>query len=136
VAAAAPARFALIWLAVLVYTAAPLALGFLAANIGMGTTGLNAFANTLGLVFAFLGGLFTVGLEMTPAAGAVGQFLPTYWHRQAVERAGMISEASWSGVAPYLGAIGLELLFAAAVAALGLVLGRVRAQRAAVPTGA
>jgi ABC-2 type transport system permease protein len=126
---AAPAQFALAQVAALVYTAAPLALGFFFGQLGVGLGALNGFGNIVSLAFAFLGGAFTIGLEPTGAMAAIGQFTPAHWHVKAVDQAFAWSHGSWVGVGPYLGALGVELLFAAAVAAVGLVIGRLRASR-------
>jgi ABC-2 type transport system permease protein len=129
VLSAAPGRFALAMAAALVYTSVPLALGFLAGQLGLGTAALNGLGTILGLAFAFLGGSFTVGLEPSGPMAAIGPFVPSHWHMQAVQEAVGMANFTWHSYAPYLGALAMELLFAAVFAALGLLAGRLRAQR-------
>ncbi|MDR3359653.1 MAG: ABC transporter permease [Bifidobacteriaceae bacterium] len=130
VAAGAPLRFALVLVALLVFTAAPLALAFLASQLGMSEAGMGGFANLVGLAFAFLGGLFTAGLEPGEVMTRIGQFTPAYWHAQAVEAAIGLTEPTWAGLGAYLGPLGVVLLFAAVFAAVGLVVGPIRSQLA------
>jgi ABC-2 type transport system permease protein len=130
VLAGAPGVFALVAAAALVYAAVPLAMGFMGAQLGMGGTALNGFGTIGALAFAFLGGLFTKGVEATGAMAGIGQFTPTYWHLKAIDAAPGIAEASGGSLTAYLGPLGMELLFAAAFAAVGLLAGRVRRQTA------
>jgi ABC-2 type transport system permease protein len=125
-----PGVFALAMAAALVYTTVPLALGFMGGQLGMGVSGLNGFATVAGLAFAFLGGLFTSGLQASGLMGAIGPFTPTHWHAKAVHQAVEMTGLSWGSLAPYLAALGVELLFAAVFAAVGLLAGRLRAQTA------
>jgi ABC-2 type transport system permease protein len=122
--------FALAAAATLVYAVVPLAMGFMGAQLGMGGTALNGFGTIGGLAFAFLGGLFTAGVETTGAMAAIGQFTPTHWHLKAIDATPGLTHVSWESLAAYLGPLGMELLFAAAFAALGLVAGRMRRQTA------
>jgi hypothetical protein len=61
---------------------------------------------------------------------AIGQFTPTYWHLKAIDAAPGIAGASGESLAGYLGTLGMELLFAVAFAAVGLLAGRIRRQSA------
>jgi ABC-type multidrug transport system permease subunit len=96
----------------------------------MSEAGLGGFANLVGLAFAFLGGLFTAGLEPGEVMTWIGQFTPAYWHAQAVEAAIGLTDPTWAELSSYLGSLGVVLLFAAVFAALGLVLGPIRSQMA------
>ncbi|MDR1635687.1 MAG: ABC transporter permease [Bifidobacteriaceae bacterium] len=127
---AAPGRFALAMAAALVYTAVPLAMGFLAGALGLGPAALNGLGTIAGLAFAFLGGLFTAGIEPSGTMAAIAPFTPTHWHVRAVEAAGRLTDFSWDSLAPYLGPLAVELLFAAVFAAVGLLAGRLRMQTA------
>ncbi|MDR0594372.1 MAG: ABC transporter permease [Bifidobacteriaceae bacterium] len=130
VLALAPGQFALALAATLVYTAVPLALGFFAAQLGMGSTALNGFGTVIALAFAFLGGVFTVGLKANGLMAAIGLFVPTHWHGRAISAAGDVVGGAAGALGEYVGAIGVELLFAAVFAALGLLAGRLRMQTA------
>ncbi|MDR2566149.1 MAG: ABC transporter permease [Bifidobacteriaceae bacterium] len=126
-----PGGFAVAALALLLFAAVPLAVGFLAAQTGMGMAGITALANILGLVFAFLGGGFMDdSFSLSPGVQAFAQFIPSSWHSRAIDGVfGSIDVAagSWGAVAA---ALGVELLFAAVIAAAGLLVGRLRLQTA------
>jgi ABC-2 type transport system permease protein len=128
---AAPGQFALALTATLVYTAVPLSLGFFAAQLGLGSAALNGFGTVVALAFAFLGGVFTMGLKATGVMAAIEVFIPTHWHGRAITVAGDVASGATSALGTYIGAIGLELLFAATFTALGLLAARLRMQTAA-----
>jgi ABC-2 type transport system permease protein len=129
VAGASPGRFALGLAASLVYTLVPLSLGYLGVSLGLGPNGLNGYGTILSLALAFLGGLFTADVASSDFMRTLGLFMPTHWHLVAVRQAETMT-GTWASVGPYLGALAIEVLFAAVLAAAGLLATRVRMQTA------
>lgn len=106
-------------LTVVVFSMVPLGLGFLLGQMGVKSTAANAVGNIVALVLSFLGGAW-VPLSIVPGAvGTVARFLPGYWYTEALVSGGWGQAAScWA----------VLLLYAAALCAVTLALGRARLQ--------
>lgn len=112
-----PALFALI----------PLGVAFIMGQTSTNETVINAFGNILGLVLSFFGGTWIPIDLMNSEVLAIAHFLPGFWYSDALSRA-----AAFDGDLQALGAIGADVgiiaLYAVAVFAIGMVLGRMRRQ--------
>lgn len=111
---------------VLPFALVPLALAFLLAQLGLGEDAVNACGNIGAMVLSFLGGAW-VPLSMLPeAVQAAARLSPSYWVSQAVASA-LHAEALTPELAAELGTnLGIVLLFAVTLFAVGLALGRAR----------
>ncbi|MDR1798898.1 MAG: ABC transporter permease [Bifidobacteriaceae bacterium] len=121
-----PGRFGILALAALIYALVPLAIGFLVAQTGMRSAAQNGLANIVSLGFAFLSGIFMDDLSlMGDTVLKIAHATPTFWFSKATfavqEGAPMSTFWAYNGVV---------LLFAAAIFAVGLMVGRLRTQTA------
>ncbi|MDO4291214.1 MAG: ABC transporter permease [Eggerthellaceae bacterium] len=121
-------RIALCVVDMLAYSLFALAFGFLVAQCGAREVMANGVANIMGLVLSFLGGAWIDVSLMGPTMEAVGRFTPTYWHGQALTAIAHADAFTWDALAPAAGDMGIVLLFAAALFAVALLVGRVRMQ--------
>jgi ABC-2 type transport system permease protein len=121
----APGTFALVAATALVFATVPLSIGLLGAQVGMGMAGLTGLANIVGLVFAFLGGVF-IDDSVLPSVVVqrIAEFIPSTWYGRAIDAA---ADGTFG---PLASAIGVQLLFAAAIAAVALLVNRLRFQTA------
>ncbi|WP_317415581.1 ABC transporter permease [Thermophilibacter provencensis] len=115
---------------VLPFALVPLALAFLLAQLGLSEDAVNACGNIGAMVLSFLGGAW-VPLSMLPeAVQAAARLSPSYWVSQAVASA-LHAEALTPELAAELGTnLGIVLLFAVTLFAVGLSLGRARRRAA------
>lgn len=115
---------------VLPFALVPLALAFLLAQLGLSEDAVNACGNIGAMVLSFLGGAW-VPLSMLPdAVQAAARLSPSYWVSQAVSSA-LHAETLTPDLAAELGTcLGIVLLFAVTLFALGLALGRARRRAA------
>ncbi|MDR1806988.1 MAG: ABC transporter permease [Propionibacteriaceae bacterium] len=118
-----PGVFGLLVVDVLVYSLVCTAFGFLLAQTGWGLAGINGAANIVGLGCYFLGG---VGLQLTSSLSTVAHFLPTYWYGDGLMALTEASALTGGVLGRYGRDLAIQCLFAAALAAVGLVVGRVR----------
>ncbi len=122
-------RIVLVAVAMLAYAFFALAVGFLLSQLGVGDSVANAVGNILALVFSFLGGSW-VSLDLLgPELRALAHFIPNFWEMSAINlAAGSTGTAAeiWAAALPDLGVV---LLFACAVGAVGLAVGRARLGR-------
>lgn len=119
-------RIALCMVDLLAFSLFAMALGFLFSQMGATELAANAASNIVGLVLSFLGGAWIDARLMGPTLEAVGYFMPAYWHGQALVAIARAGSFSAEALAPALGCIGMVLLFAMALFAVALVVGRVR----------
>ena len=113
-----------------VFALVPLSLGFLLGQLGATEMGTNAVGNISGMVMSFLGGAWISLDLMGPEVQALSKFIPTYWYTDAVNQSVHLTDVTFSSIAPVLGNLGIVALFAAALFAVALVVGRVRMQSA------
>lgn len=121
-----PGQVGVALLALLAYALFAGGVGFLLGQLGIGEEAANAIANIGGMVLSFLGGAW-VGLDMMPPAVLdVARFTPSYWTVTAID--GSIVELDSLGAA--LGAVGIVALFALAVVAAAVAVGRAKLREA------
>ncbi|WP_165246707.1 ABC transporter permease [Adlercreutzia sp. ZJ141] len=108
------------------YAVFALAFGFLLAQLGASVAVANSAANIVGLVLSFLGGAWIDIRLMGQTLETVGHFTPSYWHGQALVSIAQADGATWDALAPAIADMGIVFLFAAALFAVALVVGRVR----------
>lgn len=115
---------------VLPFALVPLALAFLLAQLGLGEDAVNACGNIGAMTLSFLGGAW-VPLSMLPeAVQAAARLSPSYWVSRAAESA-LHAHAITPELAAELGTcLGIVLLFAVTLFAVGLALGRARRRAA------
>lgn len=111
---------------VLPFALVPLALAFLLAQLGLSEDAVNACGNIGAMMLSFLGGAW-VPLSMLPeAVQAAARLSPSYWVSRAAESA-LHAHAITPELAAELGtSLGIVLLFAVTLFAVGLALGRAR----------
>lgn len=110
----------------LTYVLFALAFGFLLAQMGASEMAANAASNITGLVLSFLGGSWMDVSLMGGGLEVVARFTPSYWHGQALMGIAQADGLTWDALAPALAAMGMVLLFAAALFAVALAVGRLR----------
>ena len=132
-------RLALALAALLAYACTPLALTFLLTRFAIGENGLNACGNIVGMAMCFLGGVWMPLALMGPAVQAAAHFSPIFWTNEAIGIAlgggadgaapGAAGALSGDLLAQAMTNIGITLLFAVAIAAVGLAVDRARRGR-------
>ena len=121
-----PLLVGLALLSMLPFALVPLAIAFLLAQLGLSEQALNAVGNIGAMVLSFLGGAW-VPLALLPAGvQTAARLSPSFWASSAVEAA-----LGANGVTPALLAevstsVGIVALFAVAICAAGLAVGRAR----------
>lgn len=125
-----PVTQGLMVLAAAALTLVPLAVGFLLGQLGVGEMVSNAVGNIMGMVLTFLGGAWVPLSLMPEAVVAVARFTPVYWYTDALDRCVRLTDPTSAAVGDVLANVGLVALFAAAIFAAGLVVGRLRVQSA------
>lgn len=128
--AISPAGKALLILTVIAFALVPLSCAYLLAQLSVSEAMLNAVSNLLGLVLSFLGGSWVPLSLMTPEVEALARFLPGYWYTDALSRAGSMAEPTPAALSAIGCDLGVLLLFAAAIFAVAMVVGRMRTQTA------
>ena len=101
--------------------------------------GIGAWALTLSLypfrnrskIFSFLGGAWLPLSYMPDAVKQVSALTPAYWANQPIREAFQSSSTSAEALAPLYGDIGVCALFAVAITAVGMAVGRARLRSAA-----
>ncbi|WP_366181036.1 ABC transporter permease [Actinomyces timonensis] len=117
--------------ALLVYAMVGISVGFLMGQLRMSENASNAVANIGGLLFSFLGGAWLPLSHMPEAVKRLSALTPTYWANQPIREAFQSSSMSAEALAPLYGDIGVCALFAVAITAVGMAVGRARLRSAA-----
>lgn len=99
----------------------PLAVGFALSSLGAREELLNGVGNLLGMLMTFLGGAWMPLSLMGPAVQTVAHFVPTYWVNDAIGKA-LASDLTSAMLGDIACDLGVTVLFAAAIAAVGLAL--------------
>lgn len=99
----------------------PLAVGFTLSSLGAREELLNGVGNLLGLLMTFLGGAWMPLSLMGPAVQTAAHFVPTYWVNDAIGKA-LASDLTSAVLGDIACDLGVTVLFAAAIAAVGLAL--------------
>ena len=109
------------------YSLFGLAFGFLIGQVTRNELIMNAASNITGLVISFLGGVWVpLDLVGDPIA-TIAKFTPTYYYSEAVKGA---FDPAYGAFSPYvMQNVGIICLFALALFAIGLAIGRWKAGR-------
>lgn len=121
-----PAAVALALGCAFVFALVPLTIGFLLGQLGASETMANAVGNISGMVMSFLGGAWISIELMGPEVQMLSRFVPTSWYTEAVSKSVHLTDVTLASAAPVLANMGVVILFAAALFAVALVVGRVR----------
>lgn len=103
-----------------------LSVAFLVVHLAGSANGVNGLANVLALGMSFLGGVFIPVSLLSPGVRNVIRFLPVYWYEENNGILGTHSELAGALKQRLLEGCAWQLLFAAAVLALALLVRRVR----------
>ena len=110
------------------YMLVAVSLGFLLGQVGLGQNVASTVANIGGLAMSFLSGVW-VPTELLPdAVIQVSKFTPGYWAAQAISGAYTATSMSADIIRPLLVDCGICTLFAVAIFAVAMAVGRTRAQ--------
>ena len=99
----------------------PLAVGYALSSLGAREELLNGVGNLLGMLMTFLGGAWMPLSLMGPAVQTVAHFVPTYWVNDAIGKA-LAADLTSTVLGDIACDLGVTVLFAAAIAAVGLAL--------------
>ena len=102
----------------------PLAVGFTLSSLGAREL-LNGVGNLLGMLMTFLGGAWMPLSLMGSAVQTAAHFVPTYWVNDAIGKA-LASDLTSAVLGDIACDLGVTVLFAAAIAAVGLALARTK----------
>lgn len=105
----------------------PLAVGFALSSLGAREELLNGVGNLLGMLMTFLGGAWMPLSLMGSAVQTVAHFVPTYWVNDAISKA-LASDLTSAVLSDIACDLGVTVLFAAAIAAVGLALSRTKSR--------
>lgn len=103
----------------------PLAVGFALSSLGAREELLNGVGNLLGMLMTFLGGAWMPLSLMGSAVQTVAHFVPTYWVNDAIGKA-LAADLTSTVLGDIACDLGVTVLFAAAIAAVGLALTRAK----------
>ena len=103
-----------------------LSVTFLCSQLGAREEVLNAAGNVLGMVMSFMGGAWVPISLMGAGVVAAAHFVPTYWANGAVDAVLGANAPSLGVLADYGANMGVTLLFAVAIGAVGLAVGGTR----------
>lgn len=104
----------------------PLAVGFTLSSLGAREL-LNGVGNLLGMLMTFLGGAWMPLSLMGSAVQTAAHFVPTYWVNDAIGKA-LASDLTSAVLGDIACDLGVTVLFAAAIAAVGLALARTKSR--------
>ena len=105
----------------------PLAVGFTLSSLGAREELLNGVGNLLGMLMTFLGGAWMPLSLMGSVVQTVAHFVPTYWVNDAISKA-LASDLTSTVLGDIACDLGVTVLFAAAIAAVGLALARAKSR--------
>lgn len=103
-----------------------MAFGFLIWQLGVRRELVHALVNISAMIISFLAGTWVPLANMTPEVLAVARFTPGYWAVSAMDELVRATGVTGELVATVVGNAGIVALFALAVAAAGLAVGRAR----------
>ena len=103
-----------------------IAITFLVAQLSKRVSALSMWSNVIGLSTSFLCGVFVTRQLLPDKVVAFSKCLPTYWYINVTEElkyfSGTLSREAWISM-------GVQLLFAAAIFAVSLVIIKNRQQK-------
>ena len=106
-----------------VFLVVSVALAFLIGQVSKTSGMISAIANAVVLGMCFLGGVYVPIEFMGTTMGTVAKFFPTYWYVQSVQSAANHTTMA-SSTAPIFEGMGLQLIFAAALMCVALVVAK------------
>ena len=109
-----------------VFALVPAALGFFVGQLSADEAVFNAVGNIVGMLMSFLGGAWISLDLLAPEVQAVSLFAPSRWYAAALYGALGLTDSSPEAVLPVVACIGVVALFAAALFAVALAVGRAR----------
>lgn len=121
----------MVWcaLSLLVLCLIPLSLGFLIGQLGASMIVANAIGNIVGMVVSFFGGAWIPIDLMSPEILTIAHWLPGLWYINSCSLSAHLGASpDMQALIPILECFGVMLLFAAAIFAVALVMGRMRTQ--------
>ncbi|MCL2379361.1 MAG: ABC transporter permease [Coriobacteriia bacterium] len=121
----------LLLVSLLAFSLVALSLAFLLGQILASETTMNVAGNIIGLVFAFMGGIFIPTDFMPDIMQSIAQFVPTYYYGNAITELAQAQAVSAQTITPLLGNLGMLVLFAMTFFAVALALSRLRLQSSA-----
>lgn len=122
-----PPALTLLMLAILAaLTLVGMAFGFLIWQLGVRSEMVHAISNISAMILSFLAGAWVPLENLTPEVLAVARFTPGYWAVTAMRSLVDATAVSTDLVLGVVGNIGIIALFALAIAAAGLAVGRAR----------
>ena len=110
------------------YMLVAVSLGFLLGQVGLGHNAASAVANIGGLAMSFLSGVWVPTEWLPDAVVQVAKFTPGYWAAQAISGAYTATSMSADVIRPLLIDCGICVLFAVAIFAVAMAVGRTRAR--------
>lgn len=110
----------------LVFTVVCVSIGFLSGMFIRNTNVQSAVANVISLGMSFLCGVFVPQSVLSPAVLTAASFLPPYWFVKANNAIGRLTEITADSLSPVVTAMLIQLGFAAAIFAVGLLISRQR----------
>ena len=110
------------------YMLVAVSLGFLLGQVGLGHNAASAVANIGGLAMSFLSGAWVPTEWLPDAVVQASKFTPGYWAAQAISGAYTADSMSATVIHPLLVDCGICTLFAVAVFAVAMAVGRTRAR--------
>ena len=110
------------------YMLVAVSLGFLLGQVGLGQNAASAVANIGGLAMSFLSGAWVPTEWLPDAVVQASKFTPGYWAAQAISGAYTADSMSATVIRPLLVDCGICTLFAVAVFAVAMAVGRTRAR--------
>ena len=110
------------------YMLVAVSLGFLLGQVGLGHNAASAVANIGGLAMSFLSGVWVPTEWLPDAVVQVAKFTPGYWAAQAISGAYTATSMSANVIRPLLIDCGICVLFAVAIFAVAMAVGRTRAR--------
>lgn len=108
----------------LIFSIVSVGIGFLTGVFVKNYNVQSAVANVVTLSMSFLCGVFVPQTIMSPAVLKVSQFLPAYWYVRANHLLGEMNTISFEAIKPILGCMGVQLLFAAAIFTVALLMSK------------
>ena len=105
----------------------PLAVGFALSSLGAREELLNGVGNLLGMLMTFLGGAWMPLSLMGSAVQTAAHFVPTFWVNDAISKA-LASDLTSAVLGDIACDLGVTVLFAVAIAAVGLALARAKSR--------
>lgn len=98
-----------------------LSISYLVGMLTHNTNALNGIVNTISLGMCFLCGVFVPLDIMSKSVKTVAQFLPVYWYEKANDKISEFGNITGAVRTEILQAIGIQLVFAAAIISISLV---------------